>query len=237
MPAVLFMLIAVSLPDYGEFHPVWISAVFFLWGLNRLFSAYDERKPYRNMFEAGFFLSLGSLFYFNLIFLLPIFVIGAGMMARDVRWREHFLIFLGAFVPWLLLFSAGFLTDQISGILTWIKQSFSHSDGNLIKNIPLLSYLTFLGFLVIAGSIRIIRQYGERKVKFRRYFYFLFWFFLSVILIFALVPGASSEIFIIAIIPVSFLLSNYFESMKKLIFGEILFAMIIGFAVFLRFFN
>lgn len=235
MPVILFVLSTIGLPEYGKFHPVWISSVFLLLGLNRLFSSYDVRKPFRTLFEAGFFLSLGSLFYFNQIFLLLIFIIGAAMMARDAGWREPSLVFLGGLVPWLFAFSACYLFDQVPGLLEGIRNCFSHTDSNLMKNIPLLSYFAFLGCLVIAGSIRIIKQYGERKVKFRRYFYFLFWFFISVILVFALIPGASSETFVIAIIPVSFLLSNYFESMKKLLFGEILFGLIIGLAVLLKF--
>jgi hypothetical protein len=237
MPVILFVLITFGLPEYGKFHPVWISSVFLLLGLNRLFSSYDVRKPFRNMFEAGFFLSLGSLFYFNQIFLLIIFIIGAAMMARDAGWREPVQVFLGGLVPWVFAFSACFLVDQIPVLLEDIRRCFSHTDTNLVKNIPLLSYFAFLGYLVIAGSIRIIKQYAERKVKFRRYFYFLFWFFFSVLLVFFLMPGASSETFVIAVIPVSFLLSNYLETMKKLIFGEIILVLIIGFAVIMKFFG
>jgi hypothetical protein len=236
LPVILFIIMTIGLPEYGRFHSVWFSFLFFLPGVARLLMSFDLRKPYRNVFEAGFFLSLGSLFYFNLLFLLPAFIIGGRMMVRDPHWREPFLVFLGAFVPWLLVFSTYFLIDKTQVLIQWMHNSFLHSSGeSILKNIPLLSYLCLLVFLTFLGSIAIIRQYGEKKVRFRKFFMFFFLLFVSAVISFVLIPGSSSEILIFAAMPVSFLLSNYFDSMKKLLFGEIVLGLIIVFVVLMRF--
>jgi hypothetical protein len=237
LPVILFIVMTIGLPEYGQFHPVWFSVLFFLSGVVRLLMSCDLRRPYSNVFEAGFLLGFGSLFYFNLLFLLPAFVIGGRMMVRDPHWREPFLIFLGALVPWILIFSVYFLIDRTPVLLQWIHDNFLLSGESILKNIPLLSYLSLLGILTILGSIAIIRQYGEKKVRFRKFFLFFFLLFVSSVISFIFIPGSSSEILILAAMPVSFLLSNYFDSMKKSLFGEIALGLIIGFVVFLRIFG
>jgi hypothetical protein len=237
LPVILFIVLTIGIPEYGLFHPIWFSFLFLIPGVIRLLNSFDLRRPYTNVFEAGFFLSLGSLFYFNLIFLLPAFIIAGRMMVRDPHWREPFLVFLGAFVPWLLVFSTYFLVDRTPVLMQWIKNSMFLRGESILKNIPLLVYLAFVGILTFLGSLTIIRQYGEKKVRFRRFFLFFFLLFVSAVLSFVLIPGSSSEIFIIAALPVSFLLSNYFDSMKKGLFGEVVIGLIIGFVVFLRLFG
>jgi hypothetical protein len=237
LPVILFIIITIGIPAYGRFHPVWFSLLFFLPAVIRLLTSFDLRRPYRNVFEAGFLLSLGSLFYFNLLFLLPAFVIGGRMMVRDPHWREPFLVFLGALVPWLLVFSTYFLIDKTPVLLQWMHHSFLHSGESILKSIPLLSYLCLMGILTFLASIKIIRQYGEKKVRFRKFFLFFFLLFVSSVISFLLIPGSSSEMFILAAIPLSFLLSNYLDSTKKFLFGEFVLLGIIAFVVFLRIFG
>jgi hypothetical protein len=159
------------------------------------------------------------------------------MMVRDPHWREPFLVFLGALVPWILVFSTYFLIDKTQVLLQWIHNSFLHSGESILKNIPFLAYLCLMGLLTFLASIAIIRQYGEKKVRFRKFFMFFFLLFVSVVISFVLIPGSSSEVLIFAALPVSFLFSNYFDSMKKFLFGELVLGVIIGFVVFLRFFG
>jgi hypothetical protein len=236
LPVILFIILTFGLPEYGRFHPIWFSAFFMTLGMDRLCASFDLRKPYRNSFEAGFFLGLGSLFYFNLLFFVPAFIAGVRMIIRDVHWREPFLFFLGALVPWLLVFSTYFMLDKTQDLLYEIQSGFLSTHVSILRNIPLLAYLCFLGLLVFAGSFTIIRQFSEKKVRFRKFFTLFFLLFVSSIIILILIPGCSSEILILAAIPFSYFISNYFESQKKTIFGELLFVLIIGFVVFLKFF-
>ena len=233
LPVFLFLFMVIGLPEYGQLHPVWFSALFFLPAISRLFKAFDIRKPYRNVFESGFLLSLGSLFYFNLLFLLPAFIIGGRMIVRDARWREPFLVFLGAIVPWMLIFAAYFLLDLTPFLLEWLKNSILQATDPIRKNIPLLIFISYIGVLIISGSITILRQYAEKKVRFRKFYTFLFYTFLTSVLSFVLIPGCGTEMLVITAIPVSFLLSNYFDPVKKGLFKEMAFILTIVFGLFL----
>jgi len=80
---------------------------------------------------------------------------------------------------------------------------------------------------MLPGSITILRQYSEKKVRFRKFFTFLFLTFLMSVLSFVLIPGCHSEMLVITAVPVSFLLSNFFDTVKRSLIKEIAFALIV----------
>jgi len=227
LPVFIFLFLVIGLPPYGQLHPVWFAGLFFLPAISRLFQVYDVRKPYRNVFESGFLLGVGSLFYFHLLFLLPAFVIGGKMITRDARWREPFLVFLGALIPWMLIFSVYFLVDLLPVLTEWVKVSVLQPDESILKNLPLLIFSGWSVLLIFSGSITILRQYSEKKVRFRKFFTFLFLTFLMSVLSFVLIPGCHSEMLVITAVPVSFLLSNFFDTVKRSLIKEIAFALIV----------
>ncbi len=224
----MFVLLTSGIPGFQTLHPVWLAIPFLSVALDRLFVAFDERKPYGNMFEAGFSLSLGSLFYLPLVVLLPVFMAGGHLVARDSRWREIVLVLTGALVPWIFAFSAYFLLDRTGELFGIINSYLTGPGDNLWENIPLMIFAGFTALLTLAGSYRILRQIDEKKVSFRKYYTFFFLLFVSTVLAYTLIPAVSNAMFIIAAVPVTFLLSNYFESMRDGYFREILFLMVIG---------
>jgi hypothetical protein len=236
LPAILFVILTGGLPGYEAFHPVWFAIFFLLMGINRLFATFDLHKPYRHTFEAGFFLGIGSLFYFNLLVMLPALIIGSQMIVRDARWREPFHVFFGALVPWLLVFSFYFIVDKTDVLLHSLATNFLIPGESIVKEIPLQIYLGFLVLLTLAGSYTMLKQYAVKKVKFRQYYVFFFLLFLSALISLILVPAISSEMLIIAAVPTTFLLSNYFEGIKHILFGEIVFMLLIGLVVYFQFF-
>ncbi len=232
LPAVLFAVLTAAMPEFESLHPVWIAVLFLLFAIDRLFGSFDTRKPYGPLFETGFLLSLGSMFYFNLLILVPAFLIGSKILIRDSRWREPFLLCLGVLVPWILAFTAFFMLDKTGNLLHSVYVSFLVKKESILDYIPRLVYLGFLILLTIGGSYTILRQYAEKKVKFRKFYLFFFLLFVLSIISFLLVPAVSSEMFIVAAVPVTFLLSNYFDSFKRYLFAEIFFAVLLGFVVF-----
>lgn len=223
LPAIIFILLICGIPGFQELYPVWFSITFLLIGIDSLFASFDLRKPYGNLFNAGFFLGIGSYFYTDLIVLLPAFMIGSWYLARDAHWRESALCFMGALVPWILIVTLCFLTDKTGEMTQVLASGLISVKEPVIKNIPLLIYLGFLGLFTLAGSYMILLKYDEKKISYRKYFIIFFIFFLTLVLSFFLIPAVSAEIFIIAAVPVSFLLSNYFDSIRRPFMGEIVF--------------
>lgn len=235
LPAIIFILVSGGFPGFQALHPVWFALPLLLLGIYRLFASYDSRKPYARIFDTGILLSLGSLFYFNLIFLLPAFMVAARMLPRDARWREIVIMFLGALIPWIITFTVYFILDQLPALNQNIKSSVLSHDLSLTRDIPLLIFSGYLVLLTIISSNLIIRQFDIKKISFRKYFTIFFVLFVSCILIYFLIPAASVEIFIIALVPVSSLISNYFISSGNTLFNEGLFVLIIALVVYFQF--
>lgn len=234
-PAILFVLLVIAVPGFSLCFPVWISISFLLIAIEYLFVSFDLRKPYGNLFNAGFFLGLGSCFYSDLIVLLPAFMIGSWFLARDAHWRESAVSLLGALVPIVLVTSFYFLTDKTDFMIQILMGNLKTGETLVFGDFPLLMYFGFLGSFTLAGSYRMIQTYDEKKINFRKYFVVFFMFFLSIIISFILIPPVAAGIFIVAAVPVSFLISNFFDSFRRTMIGEIIFILFLSMAIYFQF--
>lgn len=235
LPSVIFIVLICGIPGFHELYPVWFSATFLLIGIDRLFASFDLRKPYANLFNAGFFLGIGSCFYPGLIILVPAFMFGGWYLARDSHWRESVLCFLGALVPWILIVMLYFLIDKKVVMKEILSSGLTSVKAPVLTNTALLFYSGFLGLFTLAGSYVILLKYDEKKISYRKYFILFFMIFLSLVLLFFIIPAVQAEIFIVATLPVSFLLSNYFDSIRRPFVSEIVFTLFLGMAFYLQF--
>lgn len=236
LPGITFMLITGGISELHYFHPVYPALIFLLIAIYRLFSAFDQKKPYSQTFDAGLLLGLGSLFYLNLIVLLPAFIAGGSIMGRESRWREIAVSFLGFIVPWIFVFFWFFLIDKIPELTELLKANILTDNDRLMGNIPVLIFLGFLLLLIIAGSYKMIKQYDEKKVSIRQYFLLLFLMFASTVLSVFLLPASSTEALIVSAIPATLLISNFLLSMKRIFLSELIIYILAGFNVVQLFF-
>ena len=220
LPATLFVLIAGGFTGMHFLHPVYFGAVFLLIALYRLLSTYDQPQPYSAAFDSGFFLGISILFYMNLLILLPAFLIGLGILSRETRWREFVILIIGFLLPYIFTASYAFLTGRIVEVydLVWIV--FLTPVTFLEPGINLYIYTGFLILLTLVGSIKIIQQYDSVKVSTRKYFIVFFLIFASSLSGIILIPIITQEMLLIIVIPITFLISNYFVYMKSRFWGN-----------------
>ncbi len=236
LPGITFMLITGGIRELHHFHPVYPALIFLLVAIYRLFSAFDQRKPYSQTFDAALLLGLGSLFYLNLVVLLPAFIAGGSIMGRESRWREIAVSFLGFIVPWIFVFFWFFLIDGIPDLTELLKANTLTDNDRLMGNIPALIFPGFLLVLIIAGSFKIINQFDEKKVSIRQYFLLLFLMFASSVLSVFVLPSSSTEALIVSAIPATLLIANLLLSLKRSFWGEVIVYLLAGFNIAQLFF-
>ena len=227
LPAPLFILIVSGFSDLHTMHPVYFAAFFVLLAIYRLFSAFDEEKPYSPAFDSGFFLGVASLFYFNVFLLFPAFLIGLGVLTREPKWREFIVSAVGFFVPFIFAFSYVFVLGKVPEFLETLRLNTFTPVVNLKSNLAVLVYLGILLVLILLGTLKIVQQYDTKKVSTRKYFIVLFLVFLFLMLSFMLIPATSIEMYVIAAIPLTFLLANFFVFLKSRFWGELLFSLLL----------
>lgn len=234
LPAPLFVLIIGGLTEMHTLHPVYFAAVFFLLAIYRLFSAFDVPRPYSAAFDSCFLLGIGALFYFDIIILFPVFLAGTAILSRETHWRIFTVNIVGVLLPFFFALSYAILTEQSLELLKTFEQNIISANNHFKVNLNLQIFLAFLLLLTLLGTPKLIQQYDTQKVSSRKYFNVLFLFFIFSLAGFIFVPPVSQEILVILSIPICYLASNFFVSLKNRFWGEFLISLLIGIVIFLQ---
>ena len=235
LPSILFIIIVSGYTDLHTLHPVFPATIFLLFALYSLFGIFEENKPYSAIFNAGFFMGVGTLFYLNLIIILPAFFIGIVVLTREISWRKFSILLIGVFVPLFFAFSFVVITGQIPETLTIIKQNIVTPVNHSHTNIPSYVFLSILIFLTLTGSIIIMQQYDSKKISTRKYFAIFLTIFVLSLASFTFIPVTSQEMLIIVAIPITYLISNLFVFTKRRFLSEFFFRLLLGIVIFMQF--
>ncbi len=234
LPALVFILLVGGLTPMHTLHPVYLAAILLMLSIYSIFSVFNNPEPVTHFFNAGLFLSIGSLFYFNLLALLPALFIAVSVLRREPLFRDYFALFIGFLLPWLFAFSYLFFTDRIVEAITIFGDNILTPVSHFSKNYLLLGYAGIIVLLTIIGSFKMLQLYDSSKVSTRKYFQVLFILFVFSMFSFALVPATSQEFLIILFIPVSFLIANLLSSITSTFWSELLFSLLLLASAFMQ---
>lgn len=235
LPSSLFIIIISGLHELHSMHPVYFAALFLILAIDRIFNSYEKEVIHSNAFESAIFLAIGSLFYLNLIFFFPILWIGFIIVKPKVNWREFVITIIGFIFPWAAAFTYYAATDQIEELSRLLISNLTFHQVFLKGNLPVQIYIGFLVFLTLLGSIFIVGQYDEKKISSRKYFKTFFWIFLIASVLVFVVPSVSQEIVLLLAIPLTYLIANYLIYMKRQIWGELFFYILVAGVIYLQF--
>lgn len=235
LPSILFVIIVSGFTELHTLHPVFPATLFLLFAIYTLFNIFEQPKPYSAIFNVGFFIGIGTIFYLNLIVLLPAFFIGIAILTRESNWRKYLILLIGFLVPVFFVYSYAVLTKQTAEMIAVITQNTITSVNHFRSNISLHLFLAILILLTLIGSVNIMRQYDSKKVSTRKYFVFFLVIFVLSLLSFTFIPVTSQEILVIISIPITYLISNLFVSIKSKFWSESLFLLLITIVIFMQF--
>ncbi len=237
LPAFLYIFICSSFIPLQRFNPVLISGIFLIMAVFKIFSTFKKEQICFNYFDAALLISIGSMFYFNLIFFIVIVWIGL-IILRPFIWREWVFTIIGIVVPYIILFSCYYLLDMdINNLLDTYKSYFIYERYDINFNLPYLPLAIYYLIMLLISSIHMISVYQVKKIYSRKYFMFFLWLFIVTLAIYFVIPSAGYEMIIIAALSISFLFTHFFVSVKPNWFNRILFDMFFGVLVYLRLAN
>jgi len=217
LPAFFYILIASSFVYLQRLNPAIIGTIFMFFSIHFLFNIYRQDYALNKIYLAGFFIALASLFWTPLsIFILLIWI--SLLILRPFVGREWIVSLLGFLTPYLFVFVYYFVfTDQTQ--LDLVINSFIESF-KIHLNLESLhySFYIFYGFLlliILLASYTVVKNYQKKKIRNRKYFEINWWIFLISTGLFFFFSKVSYEIIYILSIPVSFLLTDYFYTVRK----------------------
>ena len=234
LPSTLFVIVMGGFVGMQTLHPIYFGAIFVLLAIYRLFGMFEKAKPYSAVFDVGFLLGISALFCVNLILLLPAFIISVAVLSRETKWREFVIIIIGFVLPFVFAVSYTFLTDTLPLTVETYVQNIITPVNHFKGNYVLHAYLGVMLLFALMSSLDVLKQYDKKKISSRKYFTAFFWIFICSMVGFVFVPATSQEILVIAAIPLTFLIANFFVFMKKKFWSELLFAVLVICMVFIQ---
>jgi hypothetical protein len=223
LPAFIYLLFSSLFPQYQVLNPVLPATLFLMLAVMRIMDSYRKPGIAFNFFDAAILISIASLFYANLIW-FGLLVIISIILLRTVNTGEIALALLGLATPYIITLGLYYVLGKDLGIfLSDIRDNlFGETDGYWFKRLTII-VLIYSGLIVFISLGFLSTQMNSKKIKSRKTFYLLFWWFLISLVLYFILPSISVEMIWIISIPASYFLAHYFIFVKKKLLPEIIF--------------
>ncbi len=228
LPALLYLVFMSAGPGLTCLHPLLFANLFIIIALHKVLNTYRKDRAFSEAFDAGFYISIASLFYFPAILL--ILLVGISFLViRPFIWREWVIAAMGLTVPYLFAGTYYYCFD-ISEYLWYDKIIYPISVSSFKMQetaAGLLPYAVILG-IVFLSFLGLFLSQGVRKHKTKNVYSVLAWMLVVSVLTLVAAPGIRWPFFSFAIIPFAVFASNYFITVKRAWWPETLFILLLA---------
>jgi hypothetical protein len=234
LPAAIYVMLSALFPDCQTLNPALIASVFLLIALMRIMDAYRKNGTAYNFFDAALFISIGSLFYVNLIWMGLLVFLGIALL-RTTNLKEVVITIIGLVTPYLLLYGIYYVIGKELKLLNslLISNLFGES-GTFYLSRFIVVTLIVTGLNVLISLFHLFSVFNGKKIKSRKTFSLLIWIFILAAVSYIVLPSVSDEIIYIIAIPVSYLISHYCIFMKRKVIPEIFFTAILALIIMVQ---
>jgi hypothetical protein len=223
LPGLLFLMLYSVFHSEMVLNPALPASLLILAGTWRMISSYRVNGMTFNFFDAALLISSAGLIYAGSVWFILLVFIGA-LVLRSPDARELTLAFIGALLPWVVMYAIWYLTGGAPGDLTEIIRD------NLFDRAPsvywsrtLIILLIILGISFLASLIYLARELPTYKIRSRKTFELFIWTLVISAAAFVLVPAVSAEIMAVASLPIAFIIANHLAFTRRTVVAEILF--------------
>jgi len=196
---------------------------FVLLAFGQLLKLYNLPEATSTLFNLGLFIGLATLIYSPLIALFPLALFTLSYV-RSPKGRDFIVVIIGAALPMLYWGTYLFLTD---GLFSFIE-NFKLFPENEVNNAVTLNFyfIYTVGVMTLMSFFYMLISIGRNVVKTRK---------LSVVVILLLLVSLATILlnqqyiltFIILIIPITIVVANFVENIKKRWQRELIFIVLI----------
>lgn len=217
LPGLIYLLIACSFEHWSQLSPAMLSNTVLILFLDRLLALSRQENALVSVFDLGFLVAIGSLFYFSFIVHFITLFVGI-VLLRPFILREWLAGFAGLFTPYFLTGTYYYWYDSLS---TFVNSFFITSFTNGLPHVAfshsvtiwLLSPLLIL--LLVISLFNLQRLLLKSTIQLRKSYTIVLWAFLftagSTLLNTTLTFAHFSSI----AVPLSFLAFHFFMTIEK----------------------
>jgi len=213
-PALFYFILISAFPQEIYLSPSLVAITFVLLSIKEILGTYLQRDAHLNIFDTAVLLSIATLFYPPFVILIPLVWIGMSIFAQ-VEWRHWVLSIVGIICPWFILFtfSTYFEIESLSAVNFLEIEVFNMASFNL--NYREIISIIAIGMIGLLAIFELVPSLRRKNIKSRKSFVLILWLLLvSIISLFFGDQSLGSK-FLICVIPLSAIISNYFFYHKK----------------------
>lgn len=218
----VFLFVAGTIFSPYEMVPVLLSMLFFTEVIMTFFRASTKNRATFDFFNIGFFISIGSLFWFSTIYFVILIFAGLIILRRIVL-RELLGAMLGVVLPYFLFFSFEFIFTSRLDSLFFICESFISREIELEVNFELIIFMGLTLIYAILGGFSIARKFPSLNINIREYYKIYTWIALIAVFVFFIAGAQSKGLILYALLSISLPVSYFFANAKRKLLAELLF--------------
>lgn len=228
LPGLCYILLASSIPDFLYLSPILMANTFFIIALFELFGSYRQSSVIGNMFNVGFWLGVGSLFYFSeLTFLL--LAIFSSTILRTFSARETLVTIIGCTTPYILTGVYFFWYDQF---LWFLQNQFVNNlgffDFDISHSLSTYGKLGFFGLLFIIVFTGFGNYMFKKNLQVQKNISILYWALFFGFLTLMIQSGVKLEHLLVFAVPLSIFLSFNLLNLRQSFAEAIHFVLLMG---------
>jgi len=233
LPALLYVVLMSCFPEQLTFNPLLFTNFFIILFLNSLFHFYRIDSAVFQVFDAGLYIGIASLFYWPAMFLFPL-IWAALIVLRPFSLREWIASVAGLLLPIMAFAVILYWFDLMSlASIEAILQPFYRVQFSAVYNNTYFILFGILALIGIASLVSFSRELGTfAKLRTRKYLALMIWFFLFAALSYLVSVKKSMVSLSFMAIPFSVLTSNYFLSLRNRIIAEVIFLILLAAVIY-----
>jgi len=225
--AFFFVLLASCRPSLICPYPAMFASLFLMLAMRRLTSSYKKDKALSEVFDAGLFIGIASLFYVPaVVFLLFLWI--SVLIMRSLAWREWIVAVIGFALPFG--FAMAYYTLFFTPEKFWYEKllmAFGSYRFHWSFNWKQWLLIIALVSSSIAALWVFFNKLTDNVLKAQKVWTLMLWFIFFGIVSMAISPERDGRSLAIVIAPMSFVFANYFLKAKSKVWPEFLFLVLL----------
>ena len=228
LSAICYVVLMSCAPPQLTLHPLVFANIFLMLAVHKLMNTYRRDNAFAQVFDAGFFIALGALFYFPSVVLFPVIWVGLGVM-RAFNWREWVITLIGLMVPFLFVAVYYYWYDELQYL--WedkVRYPIANRFFQFKLTTPFTILLIMLGWVFLLSAGKLVTGIRVSKLKAKNSLLVLVWlsFFSAVSMLLA--PTVSLTYYSFLAVPLSVFFANYLLLVRRIWWGELIFWLLAG---------
>lgn len=237
LPAFLYLILVSSFITLHQINPAVFAALLIVFVFDHVLSIYHKENVLDNLFRAGFFIAIASLFYAPSILYFIAFLLSI-ISIRSFNLREWFAAFFGLITPWFFyFFYQYFVNNDLLAAYSTLNLNLFTEVNNDSNGFLLYIFYAYCILLFIITGFFLVNTLPTQKISVRKFHGAFFWFNLASIAIIILIPTVSVEIAYIVIIPIIFQFTHYFTTSNRKFWPSVLFLLMIIISFLMQFYS